>query len=350
MNKCRLEVPKSRLAKALLAPASVFYQALVAARASAYNSGLAAKNKVSVPVISVGNITVGGTGKTPVTIHLARQLIKDGRKVAILSRGYGRQSKSDYVVASDGTNILCNAFECGDEPYMMAKAVPDAVVICGRSRTQIANLSIEKYGCDVLLLDDGFQHIRLHREINIVLLDYNDDLEKDMLLPAGRLREPLSALARATHIIITKVPQNASPEKLESIKQLVGKYCSACQIFLCRFELENTDQTRNKEAVAFAGIARPDQFFAGLKEKEMQITLLNCLEFPDHHWYQKSDIKKILESINKSPTVIGLTTKKDLVRLEAGRADPIFAQLLEKTVGVGLETVWIGDPLILGIK
>lgn len=345
-----LELPKSKLAKALLAPAAFVYKTLVQARAKAYENGLATTNKVEVPVISVGNITVGGTGKTPLTIFLAKQLIDHGRKVAILSRGYNRKSKSEFVVASDGTRILCSVEDCGDEPYMMALEVPQAVVICGRSRSTIARLAIDKYKCDTLLLDDGFQHILLHRDINIALLDYQDDLGKEQLLPAGRLREPVSALSRATHVVITKIPSNPDNLKLERLKNIVRKYAPACSIYSCRFKLENRLKTQNKTAVAFAGIARPDQFFNDLETSDLKITLLARLAYEDHHWYDDFDIKRIRDTLDQTGSDIGLTTLKDLARLESRKAEPQVAKLLEKTVGVGLQIDWIGDSLILSIK
>lgn len=345
-----LELPKSKLAKALLAPAALVYKTLVSVRAKAYETGLASINKVEVPVISVGNITVGGTGKTPVTMYLAKQLIAQGHKVAILSRGYNRKSKSEHIVASDGEKILCPVEDCGDEPYMMALEVPQAIVICGRSRSSIARLAIDEYGCNVLLLDDGFQHILLHRDINIALLDYADDLTNEQLLPAGRLREPVSALARATHVIITKIPLNADAVKLERIKKVVRKNAPNCLIYESRFKLENSPLTRNKTALAFAGIARPDQFFQDLGDPALQITLRATLSFADHHWYDDFDIKKIQNSLEKSRTDIGLTTKKDLARLTSRKLEPQVARLLEKTVGIGLEMEWIGDSLVLSIK
>ncbi len=345
-----LDLPKSKLAKALLAPAALVYEALVSARAKAYEAGLASVNKVEVPVISVGNITVGGTGKTPVTMYLAKQLIDQGHKVGILSRGYNRKSKSEYIVASDGEKILCPVEDCGDEPYMMALEVPQAIVICGRSRSSIARLAIDQYKCDVLLLDDGFQHILLHRDINIALLDYADDLANEQLLPAGRLREPASALTRATHVIITKVPLCADSNKIERIKNIVRKYSPNCLIYASRFKLENSLFTQNKSAVAFAGIARPDQFFQDLDDPELKITLLATLPFADHRWYDDFDIKKIQNSLEKSRTDIGLTTKKDLARLASRKLEPQVARLLEKTVGIGLEVEWIGESLILSIK
>ncbi|MDX2107432.1 MAG: tetraacyldisaccharide 4'-kinase [Candidatus Melainabacteria bacterium] len=345
-----LELPKSKLAKALLAPAALIYKTLVKARAKAYENGLASINKVEVPVISVGNITVGGTGKTPITMFLAKQLIAQGRKIAILSRGYNRKSKSNFVVASDGTKILCSVEDCGDEPYMMALEVPQAVVICGRSRSAIARLAIDKFKCDTLLLDDGFQHILLHRDINIALLDYQDDLETEQLLPAGRLREPVSALSRATHVVITKIPSNADSLRIERIKNIVRKYAPSCSIYSCRFKLENTLKTQNKTAVAFAGIARPDQFFSDLESSDLRITLLARLAYEDHHWYDDFDIKRIRDTLEETGSDIGLTTLKDLARLESRKVEPQVAKLLEKTVGVGLQIDWIGDSLILSIK
>ena len=189
------ETPQEKFLAKLLLPASAGFGLGLYARMMAYNWKLLKQTKVSVPVISIGNITCGGTGKTPVTIDLTQRLTEMGYKVGVLSRGYKRLSKERILVVSNGNGDIRSCAESGDEPYLIAQSVPEAVVIVGSKRIDTAPLAVHRYGCDILLLDDGFQHFPLARNSDIVLLDYNDELTKDHLLPAGRLREPLSALA-----------------------------------------------------------------------------------------------------------------------------------------------------------
>ena len=162
----------------LLTPASSIYGLIVRLRLKAYDKGILKRHQIAVPIISIGNLTVGGTGKTPVTIDLAQRLIANGLKVAILSRGYKRLSTEKVVIVSNGQQIFATAQEAGDEPYMMAKELPSAVVITGASRVSTAQIAANLYNCNVILLDDGFQHLLLHRRDDVVLLDYNQDLLK----------------------------------------------------------------------------------------------------------------------------------------------------------------------------
>src|SRR4030095_1263679 len=196
------------LLASLLKPAAAAYGAGAYARLVAYSSGWLRRHRLDAPVISIGNITCGGTGKTPLTVDLARRLIGAGRKVGVLSRGYKRRSRGEIVIDSDGKDTLASVRDCGDEPYMVAQAVPEAVVIVGPRRHITGAIATAIYDCNVLILDDGFQHLPVTRDADLVLIDYHDEPEKDALLPAGRLREPLSALSRADHVVITRVPEN----------------------------------------------------------------------------------------------------------------------------------------------
>jgi tetraacyldisaccharide 4'-kinase len=343
---------QDKLARSFLLPASGFYNLGLQARSLSYDSGILKREKVAAQVISIGNITCGGTGKTPVTINLAKRLIEGGRRVAIVSRGYRRRSKDACLVVSDGQKILANCSDAGDEPFMMAKNVPGACVIVSSSRVQAATLACEKYGCNTILLDDGFQHWRLSRDQDIVLIDYNDNPENDALLPAGRLRESLSALSRADIIIISKVPANYDQAKLDSLKKTISKYAPQAKITQCQFQanalVKIESQSNNnhpqdkaelfslkgKKVIGVCGIAKPEPFFDMLETAGCQLVQRHA--FGDHHWYSQQDIDTIGQSLAQRQAECIVTTEKDAVRLSELAIDnlPIYY--------IGLETKWLG--------
>ena len=193
-----------RLLLALLIPFALIYSLVLRLRAWLYQIGLLKTWRLARPVISVGNITVGGTGKTPVTAWLARQLMKRGCVVAVLSRGYGGSLEGSAAIVSDGVTVFLKPEECGDEPYLLASTVPGLIVVIGSDRYQAGMLVMESLAPDIFLLDDGFQHIRLHRDMNILLLDCAKPFGNGWTLPAGLLREPRSAALRASWIIRTR--------------------------------------------------------------------------------------------------------------------------------------------------
>lgn len=359
MNWGNPQTVQDKLARGLLLPASGFYSLGLQARSISYDKGLLKRQKVPAHVVSIGNITCGGTGKTPVTIDLAQRLIKAGRKVAIVSRGYRRRSKDACLVVSDGRNILTSCSDAGDEPFMMAQNVRQACVIVSSSRVQAARLACESYGCNTILLDDGFQHWKLQRDQDIVLLDYNENPENDSLLPAGRLRESLSALSRAETIIISKVPTNYDQAKLDSLKQTITKYAPKAKINLCQFlpnhlvkveasqpeaedRLGRTDLSllKGKKVIGVCGIAKAEPFFNQLEQAGCQ--LAGKLAFGDHHWYSQEDIESIKQRLMQAQADLIVTTEKDAVRLsELAIFDlPIHY--------VGLTTNWLGDQPEIG--
>ena len=158
-------------------------------------------------MISVGNITVGGTGKTPATAFIARLLIGRGLKVAVLSRGYGGSMEGETAIVADGRTILLDAGQCGDEPYLLAATVPGLMVVMGADRYSAGMLAMERLSPDIFLLDDGFQHLRLRRDLDILLVDWARPFGNGRTLPAGLLREPLSAVQRADLVVYTRCPQ-----------------------------------------------------------------------------------------------------------------------------------------------
>ncbi|MBX9669125.1 MAG: tetraacyldisaccharide 4'-kinase [Candidatus Obscuribacterales bacterium] len=331
------------VARTLLTPASFVYGAVGYARLKAYANGCIERAKPDVPVISVGNLSVGGTGKTPITIELAERFIHQGNRVAILSRGYKRKASTPYTVVSNGEKILATCQEAGDEPYMMAQAVPAAVVISGKSRSETAEIAIKKYHCDIIILDDGFQHLKLRRDIDVVLLDYNETLD-DNMVPAGRLREPMSALGRATHIIISKVPLYPDPARTRRFQSLIAKYAPEATVSMCRFRPAylraetplSPSEVSGQKVVALCGIAKPASFVDSIKQLGAEVVSMSA--FPDHHWFSEADLQKLESKVTTYKANYIVTTEKDFVRLE------LPDSLKSKVMALVMETEWIGEP------
>jgi len=320
----------------LLSPLGLVYGLLGRLRVFFYRSGLLAGFKASVPVVSVGNVTVGGTGKSPVVIDLADRLSSHGVSVSILSRGYGRKSKDQGLVVSRGQGPVVGVEASGDEPFIIARAVPAATVIVGSKRALSARMATENHRAQIIILDDGFQHIQLKRDIDIVLFDYNDEPDKLRLLPQGRLRESLSALRRASIVIITKIPGSGSHQGLsDAVRQkldylrryilslapgAVLSYVSFAPGYLMTaasndknggvFEL---NEIVGKKVFAVCGVARPEGFFASLHE--LGAIVVDTLKFSDHHWFDSQDLENIKMRFQKSGADYIVTTEKDLVRL-----------------------------------
>lgn len=334
------------IAKTLLLPPSFVYGSIGLVRMKAYAQGLMNRVRPSVPVISVGNLSVGGTGKTPVTIDITRRLTDSGKRVAILSRGYKRKSTDAFTVVSDGTKILSSCAEAGDEPYMMAQALPESIVISGKDRSSTSAIASDTFKCDLIVLDDGFQHLKLRRDFDVVLLDYSETLD-DALVPAGRLREPFSALGRATHIVISKVPPYPDPKRMRRFQELAEKYAPRAQISMCRFRPAflrrmgggsdlSFSQISGQKVVALCGIARPGAFVDSLSQLGVEVVSLQA--FPDHHWFSETEIEALKTVLaNKNASLI-VTTEKDMVRLD------LPEDLQDKVVALAMETEWIGAP------
>lgn len=333
-----------KLRKTVLTPASLAYFMGSLCRLEGYRIGLLKREQQDVPVLSVGNITCGGTGKTPITIDLAQKFIEAGVKVGILSRGYKRQSQNQTVVVSDGAGHYATCEESGDEPYLMAKRLPKAVVLVGANRKASASLAVSHYGCQLLILDDGFQHFPLRRDVDLVLIDYNDEPGNDSLLPSGRLREPLSALSRATSLVITKIPENFDAEKIQRLEKFLHRYTGNKPIDKCSFVASHlvaqncvilpVDALKGNSIVAVSALARPAPFHNLLTEKGANI--IKSLSWTDHHWYTDADMQAI-ESAAANASMI-ITTEKDLVKMKPSD------RLAEKLYALRIETNWIGTP------
>src|SRR5829696_5569929 len=209
----------------VLPPLSILYGAVTRTPLSMYRRGTFHTTKLDRPVISVGNITTGGTGKTPLVEWVARTLAAQGKKVCILTRGYGRKDPHLQVIVSDGYGVLASPSEAGDEPYLLAtKLAGQAAVISGADRIAAGQEAINDFGTEVFVLDDGFQHLRLARDLNIVCIDATNPWGGGRLLPHGRLRESLDGLARADCVVLTRCDQVESVDALrDEVRGLVGE-------------------------------------------------------------------------------------------------------------------------------
>ncbi len=297
---------------------SVPYRWAVQTRILFYTIGLLRTKRLPCPVISVGNITVGGTGKTPLVMLLARGLRERGITIAILSRGYKRKQSSDSLV-SDGESLFLSPDEAGDEPYLMASVLKDVPILVGKDRFMTGQIALERFGVRGLLLDDGYQHLQLHRDLNILLIDSNVGFGEDHLLPRGILREPLSHLQRADLFVLTKVGE---PKACLSLERKLHEIHPRAEVFHSHYEpiglispkgeSEDLQTLRGRKVLALSGIANPDYFSFLLRRWGMEIGKESI--FPDHHFYTKRDLTCIEESSKGMDRIV--TTEKDMLKLQ----------------------------------
>jgi tetraacyldisaccharide 4'-kinase len=308
------------------------------------------QKRVDAHVVSVGNITVGGTGKTPVTEYVARRHIAAGRRVAILSRGYGRPDSSKYlVVVSDGHELLVPDWrQTGDEPQLLARHVPQAAVIVCPDRVKSARMAVADLGADLILLDDGFQHMRLDRDEDIVVLDATQPLDSLSLLPRGTLREPASALARATTIILTHADRC---DDIEETKADVRGYAGKTPIVCTRHKTTGArahpdDSTitdfAGRKVVAFSALGNPSGFERSVSAAGA--TISGTVRFPDHHVYKDEDMEKVRLALDEHGAEMAVTTEKDAIRLPAsdtGFPVSVLAIEIEVTSApTGDQSIW----------
>ena len=325
---------KSLPVGALLRLLAVFYALAIRLRQMFYAIGVFRQQSLPLKVISVGNITLGGTGKTPTVIQIAGLLLKNKRHPVVISRGYGREDESDIMVVSDGRKILADAKSGGDEPVLISSMLSGVPVVVGSDRYKAAIFGQQKFNPDTVVLDDGFQHIRLKRDLDIVLVDAVDPFGNGKLFPAGVLREPLSSLARANVVLITNADKE---EKLEELKRVIRQNTKA-RIFTARqvpagiTEMKSGDirpdtVLRGTTVLAFSGIARPASFTTLLRRLGADIR--TEIAFPDHYAYNKSDLTALFEKAADANVSMIITTEKDAVRLKPWNPDGIWALRLE---------------------
>ncbi len=301
-----------------LAGLSYLYGFVVRVRTKIY--GKKWKKELRGFVVSIGNLTVGGTGKTPAAAMIAEWALKEGYRPAILSRGYGGKHKGKTFEVSDGQHLFCTPAEAGDEPYLLAKKIEGVPVILSKARYEAGLLAFERHGSNFFILDDGFQHIRLKRDLDIVLLDASSPFGNMHLLPRGPLREPVDHLQRADVFILTRTGHGTSLIMMNYLKKKFGGkpvfQSEHVPESLVLPNLGNThapDFIRGKRVVAFAGIAKPEVFRDTLIKLGAKITLFRS--FRDHHVFIRSELQEMIAERQRLRADLLITTEKDYVRL-----------------------------------
>jgi len=336
--------------KSLLFILSLFYGGLAKFRTKAYDRGIIKSKKLPCKVISIGNITVGGTGKTPMTIYVAELVQKLGYVVAVISRGYKGELEKTGGIVSNGKTVLMGPEKAGDEPFMLAGRLRNIPVIVGKNRFEAGMQAVKKFNPDVIVLDDAFQHLKLKREINLMLLDAKRPFGNSHLLPRGILREPLTSLSRSDAFILTRSDCESEIEVKKTLAELKGfiqgkptfntshvpyvyivekgKHVPFKSISRNSF-LYDFNFLRDRRVFAFAGIARNYDFLHTVKSFKCDIT--KFLGFKDHHKYSDGDLAKILCLAIEANVEFLITTEKDYARI----AD---------------RTIWPIDLFVIGIE
>ena len=311
---------------------SLFYGGAVRLRLFLYGRGILSKKRLPCPVVSIGNITVGGTGKTPVCMAVAGFLEKEGLRVAVLSRGYGGSAKGPAVV-SDGRRIFLGPDEAGDEPCMMARRLEGVPVVVGRDRFRAGLLAVERFRPDVVVLDDGFQHIGLARDLDVLCVDRGRGFGGGRLLPLGILREPIDGIKRA-HILLIK-GRGAVDIPCKIDVPVFGFTLRPLYITDLRHGTrEEIELVKGKRVLALSGIAGPDSFVNTIKE--LGAETIKAITYPDHHVFTRKDMEEIKRCSRGMDMV--LTTEKDAVRLEGFLRDTdleIYALIVEALIDDG---------------
>lgn len=304
----------------ILSPFLRLYGAIANLRNTLYERGFFKSFPLGAPTISVGNITFGGTGKTPFVAFVAEVLAEKGEKVCILTRGYGRENAKQRVLVSDGEKILADVRNAGDEPFELAnKLLGKAIIIADANRIEAAKWALEKFGVTVFVLDDAFQHQRAQRDLDIVLIDATK--------PFHTLREPLENLNRADLIVITRANLI---ESISDLKSQISKYTDA-PIFTSENKISSlikledfpakpqSSQITADKSLAFCALGNPDNFFEQLRRENFD--LVATVKFSDHHFYTQTDIERLeTEAVEASAEVL-ITTAKDAVKLKDLRLD-----------------------------
>jgi tetraacyldisaccharide 4'-kinase len=301
----------------IFSPLSALYGGLTRLRLTLYQRRVLTSYKIDAPVISVGNITTGGTGKTPIVEWLAHTLANEGYKICILTRGYGRVSPKSRVIVSDGEQILADAREGGDEPYLLANRLKGkAAVISDANRVEAAEWAIKNLQSPLFILDDAYQHLKIARDLNILTIDGTNPWGGGKLLPVGRLREPLTAISRADCIIITRAEQI---ERADQIYNRIREFNKVSPIYLSKTSIKriwpfnHTQKLLPEKIGAFCGIGNPAAFFKQIANN--RYSLVYRKSFLDHYIYKQKDIDILVQEAKEHGAEALLTTAKDAVKL-----------------------------------
>jgi len=301
----------------LLLPLTPLYRGAVRARIEAYRRGWLRSTRLGVPVVSVGNLTFGGTGKTPTVIALVRDLVRRGRHPAVLTRGYGRSTTEPLVLIGPNTGVPVEA--AGDEPLELANRLPGVPVVVDVDRVR-GGIEAQTRGADVLVLDDGFQHLKLERDLNLALVDAGDPWGGGRMPPGGRLREPIDGLARADAVLVTKVPAEGSG-MLDEIRHAIAEVAGEVPVLAARLEptairrpegVAGPDVLAGARVLAVAALGRPEGFAELLRDAGAQV--VETRWFADHHQLTGDEIDEVSRRADELEAVI-VTTAKDAVKM-----------------------------------
>ena len=291
---------------------SKIYCAGLKLRTGLYKFHIIKKRKLPCYVISVGNIITGGTGKTPMTLYLVTLIEKFGYKTVIITRGYKGKYKEANTIVSNGSKLLLNVEEAGDEAIMMAEKLKIPVIV-GKNRYRAGMLAIKKFNPDVIILDDAFQHIALERNLNLLLCDYKNPFGNFELLPRGRLREPVTAVERSDAIIFTRTEKQDKPDHEMFLSKSI--FYSYHLPYIAEFiHCTSEDISFKKRYFLFSAISDNSNFRKTCKTMGMAIA--GFVEFTDHHWYTKRDLNNIYENFKKTKSDCLVTTEKDYVKIK----------------------------------
>jgi len=333
-----------------LGAAAVVYGGAMALRAEWYRRGLFASQRLSCPVVSVGNLTIGGTGKTPMVVYLARRLLASGRRPAVVSRGYRGASERTGGIVSDRRRILLPAQAAGDEPWLIASLLKGVPVVVGKDRCRAARIAQSAFSPDVILVDDGFQHLRMRRSLDLLLLDAAAPFGNGRIFPRGALREPISAAARADAIVLTRSCQSDEPlppvlTKIQALgrkpifrafhrPRLRGVAAPGAAI-LKEAAVTATEPLAAKRVFAFSGIARNESFQQSVRA--LGGRLAGAKGFSDHHRYPAHERGALEHAAREAGADIMATTDKDFARLGG-----------ENPFGMGLAVVGVDISVVSG--
>ena len=301
----------------LLAPAAALYKVGIMLRNSLFDKGLLKSERFPIPIICIGNITVGGTGKTPMA-ELVIDYMSQMHNVALLSRGYGRRTKGYREVTVDA-----HYRDVGDEPLQIKRKFPETVVVvCEKRAEGIRRIQAEHPEIDLIIMDDGFQHRRVEAKINIVMVDATRPVQYDRMLPLGTLRDTLSSLHRAHYFVVTKCPATMTPLERRLLHKTLVQYAYQ-RIYYTRFEsfspqpifpaeAQHEPLGADRPVIALSGIGNPKPFLDTLRA---QFKLVDAVTFEDHHVYRIGDMRRMAALLKRHPGAVIVTTEKDAVKM-----------------------------------
>ena len=342
-----VEIAPGPALRSLLFVPGTLYAAAVGLRNRLYDAGLLPVRRLPGPAIAFGNLTVGGTGKTPLTSYAAASLAESGYRVGVIGRGYRRRGGDAPLLISDGRSICVDAPRAGDEAYLVARDNPSVAVAVGGDRLAAAGLIMEAVAVEVFLLDDAFQHRAIARDLNLLVVDGKDPWGNGRMLPFGPLREPIAAVARADAVVVTRGNGSCPP----ALERILARRNPRAPVFHARLAARHFVRStggpvdlvalKGLAAYAFSGIARPDRFEEDLDS--LGLRRVGTRRFPDHHPFRPRDLASLGAEARLGGAEILVTTEKDLVRIAAAPdgGPPLFALALGVSFPPGSDLIGI---------